>query len=167
MEHVVRLERLGSRPLAVVRRRARAHELASVVPVACGTVWDVVRAQQIAGAGRHVAVYLDAEINLEVGIELETTFAGHGEVVGSATPAGLVATATHYGPYGQLGEAHEGIRSWCREHGYTLAGPNWEVYGHWQDDWNADPSRIRTDVFYLIAVDRTSEADAAPEARDR
>ena len=27
-----------------------------------------------------------------------------------------------------------------------LAGPNWEVYGHWHDD----PSQLRTDVFYLL-----------------
>lgn len=164
MEHNVRIERLGSRPLAVVRRCARPQEVSTVIPEACGTVWGVVRAQQIAGAGRHVAVYLDGEINLEIGVELETPFAGHGDVVGSATPAGLVATATHHGPYSQLHVAHEGIRSWCRENGYMLAGPNWEVYGHWEDDWNTDPSRIRTDVFYLIAADSTPEADAAPES---
>src|SRR5438477_219496 len=118
MEYVVRLEQLGSRPLAVVRRRAKQHELSKVVPDACGTVWNVVRAQQIPGAGRHVAVYLDCQIdcqiNLEVGVELEAPFAGSGEVVGSATPAGRVAATTHYGPYGLLGEAHEAIRRWCR-----------------------------------------------------
>jgi effector-binding domain-containing protein len=68
-----------------------------------------------------------------------------------------VATTTHHGPYGRLNEAHDGIRSWCHENGYTLAGPNWEVYGHWQDDWNSDPSRIRTDVFYLVAPDKTAQ----------
>jgi hypothetical protein len=87
MEYVIRLEQLSSRPLAVVRRRAGLQELSKVVPDACGTVWGVVRAQKLAGAGRHVAVYLDDQINLEVGVELEAPFAGHGEVVGSATPA--------------------------------------------------------------------------------
>ena len=79
MEYEVRLEQLSSRPLAVVRRRASSHELAKVVPDACGAVWNVVRAQKIAGAGRHVAVYLDGQINLEVGVELEAPFAGFGE----------------------------------------------------------------------------------------
>jgi effector-binding domain-containing protein len=166
MEHSVRLEQLGSRQLAVVRRRARPQELSKVVPDACGTVWAVVRAQQIPGAGRHVAVYLDGQINLEVGVELDTPFAGHGEVVGSVTPAGLVATTTHYGPYGQLHEAHEAIRSWCQDNGYTLAGPNWEIYGHWKDEWNSDPTKIRTDVFYLLVADGTS-ADKPAAARER
>src|SRR5262245_28308352 len=157
MEYAIRVEQLGSRPLAVVRRRARPQELSKVVPDACGTVWNVVRAQKVQGAGRHVAVYLDCEINLEVGVELEAPFAGHGEVAGSATPAGPVATTTHYGPYGQLHHAHEAIRRWCQDNGHAFAGPSWEVYGHWLDEWNSDPSKIRTDVFYLlVAGDRGS-----------
>ena len=76
MEYDVRLEQHSSHPLAVVRRRASVHELSKVVPDACGTVWGVVRAQQVTGAGRHVAVYLDDQINLEVGVELAAPFAG-------------------------------------------------------------------------------------------
>src|SRR5437867_2691805 len=139
MDSDVRLEQLSSRPLAVVRLRASSAELAKVVPEACGTVWGVVRAQKIAGAGRHVALYWDDQINLEVGVELDTPFAGHGEVVGSATPAGTVATAVHFGPYDRLHEVHQAIREWCANHDYALAGPNWEFYGHWQDEWNTDP----------------------------
>lgn len=150
MTHDVRIEHRGSRPLAVVRRRASQQQLSKVVPEACGVVWGVVRAQQLAGAGRHVAVYLDCQINLEVGVELGSPFAGAGEVVGSATPAGLVATAIHYGPYGRLHEAHEAILQWCRNNGYTLAGPSWEIYGHWKDEWNSDPSKICTQVCYLL-----------------
>src|SRR3954453_1760732 len=124
MEYDVRLEQLNNRPLAVVRRRAFSQDLSRVVPDACGTVWGVVRAQQVSGAGRHVAVYLDGQINLEVGVELDAPFAGYGEVVGSTTPAGPVAATTHHGPYGLLHEAHEAIHLWCRNNGYTLAGPN-------------------------------------------
>ena len=152
MEYVVRLENATSRPLAVVRRRARPQELSKVVPDACGTVWGVVRAQRVPGAGRHVAVYLDDQINLEVGVELDAPFSGHGEVVGSATPAGPVAATTHYGPYGQLHAAHEAIHRWCTDNGRTLAGPRWEIYGHWKDEWNSDPAKITTDVVYLLVA---------------
>lgn len=150
MEHNIRIEHLASRPLAVVRRLARPHELSKVVPDACGTVWSAIRAQQITGAGRHVALYLDDQINLEVGVELDTPFGGSGEVVGSATPAGLVATTTHYGPYGLLHQAHDAIHLWCRSNGRALAGPRWEIYGHWKEEWNSDPAKICTDIFYLI-----------------
>jgi hypothetical protein len=165
MEYAVRLEQNSGRPLAVVRRLAASHELSKVVPDACGTVWNVIRSQRVSGAGRHVAVYLDGQINLEVGVELDGPFSGHGEVVASAIPPGLVATTTHLGPYRLLHEAHEAIRRWCANNGYTLAGPNWEIYGHWEDEWNRDPSRIRTDVFYLLVADGGSAAEqvAAPD----
>lgn len=146
----VRLETVPCRAIAVVRRRASAAQLAMIVPEACGVVWNYVRAHHIAGAGRHVAVYRDDAINLEAGVELDSPFTGDGEVVASSTPAGLVATATHLGPYGGLHETHQAILQFCKEQGYELAGPSWEVYGHWQDDWGDDPSQIRTDVFYLV-----------------
>src|SRR5205085_9509 len=112
-EYDVHLEQVSSRPLAVVRRRASLQQLSKIVPEACGAVWGVVRAQQLTGAGRHIALYLDEKINLEVGVELDTPFAGHGDVVGSTTPAGAVATAVHFGPYARLHEAHRAIRAWC------------------------------------------------------
>jgi effector-binding domain-containing protein len=152
MEYNVRLEHVSSVPLAVVRRQAKQQDLSKVVPNACGTVWNVIRAQNVKG-GRHVALYWDCVINLEVGVELESPFAGHGEVVPSATPAGTVATTTHFGPYGRLGDAHQAIVQWCAAHGHTLAGPDWEIYGHWVSEWNNDPSKIRTDVFYLLKTD--------------
>jgi effector-binding domain-containing protein len=78
-------------------------------------------------------------------------FNEEGEIVRSSTPAGTVVSAIHFGPYQGLGAAHEAIRAWCIAHEHGLAGPNWEIYGHWQSEWNADPSRIRTDVYYQVA----------------
>jgi effector-binding domain-containing protein len=150
MTHEVRLEQSTGQPLAVVRRRASSQELGKVVPEACGIVWNAIRAHHVQGAGRHVAVYLDSEINLEVGAEVPPPFAGAGEVVASGTPAGPVVTTTHYGPYGSLHGAHAAIQAWCANRGYRLAGPSWEVYGHWQNEWNNDPTKIRTDVYYLV-----------------
>jgi effector-binding domain-containing protein len=72
-------------------------------------------------------------------------------VVRSATPAGAVAWATHFGPYGGLGAAHDAVRKWCEANDRSLAGPNWEIYGHWVQEWNSDPSKIRTDVYYQLA----------------
>jgi effector-binding domain-containing protein len=146
----VQLQQLDSVPLAVVRRQAMASELSRVVPACCGLVWNAVRAQR-AQAGRHVALYWDGSIRLEVGVELYGPFAEQGEVVRSATPAGAVAWATHFGPYSGLGGAHDAIRRWCKAYDHSLAGPSWEIYGHWQPEWNTDPSQIRTDVYYQLA----------------
>jgi effector-binding domain-containing protein len=147
---VVQIQQLTSIPIAVIRRQAKASELSRIVPECCGLVWNEVRAQQ-AKAGRNIAVYWDGSIRLEVGVELLGPFAEHGEVALSATPAGAVASATHIGPYSGLGAAHETIHQWCRANNHSLAGPRWEIYGHWQPEWNIDPSQIRTDVYYQLA----------------
>ena len=146
----VRLQHVPAVPLAVVRRQTHASALSRVVPEGCGLVWNVVRAQGTR-AGRHVAIYWDAAIRADVGVELEGPFSEQGEVVRSATPAGLAATVTHLGPYQGLGAAHEAIHQWCDAHQHRLAGPKWEIYGHWQRAWGDNPSQIRTDVYYLIA----------------
>src|SRR4029453_16112843 len=111
--YAVQFQRLDSVPLAVIRRQASAAELARVVPECCRLVWNEVRAQQ-ARAGRHVAIYWDGSIRLEVGGGLHGPFAEHGDVVNSATPAGAVASTTHFGPYGGLGAAHDAIRRYCK-----------------------------------------------------
>ena len=147
---MIRIQRLESIPLAVIRRQVSASDLSRIVPECCGLVWNVVRAQQTK-AGRHVAVYWDGSIRLEVGVELFGPFQDTEDVVRSSTPAGSVASTTHFGPYRGLGAAHDAIRRWCRDNAHELAGPSWEIYGHWRDEWNADPSQIRTDVCYLLA----------------
>jgi effector-binding domain-containing protein len=145
----VHLQQVESIPLAVLRRQADAAELSRVVPECCGLVWNVVRAQQTK-AGRHVAIYWDESIRLEVGVELQGSFNEDREVVRSSTPAGTVAWVTHLGPYGGLGAAHQAIHDWAKGGDHRLAGPKWEIYGHWKKEWDADPSQIRTDVFYLV-----------------
>jgi effector-binding domain-containing protein len=154
MEYQIEVKRVESQPTAVVRCRAKHSELSTVVPAICGEVWTFVRAAQLPHPGRHLAVYFDGEINLEVGVEVTQPFAGNDRVVCSGTPAGTVATAAHFGPYGRLGEAHRAICDWCAANGHALAGPNWEVYGHWDDD----PAKLRTDVYYLL---RTADEPAA------
>ncbi|HUO10572.1 MAG TPA: GyrI-like domain-containing protein [Phycisphaerae bacterium] len=150
MSYAIRIERFAGRPLAVVRRQATMQQLATVIPQACGTVWNALRARGVQGAGRHVAVYLDDIMNLEVGVELDAPIAAFGEVVPSMLRAGEVATTTHLGPYQRLGEAHEAIQQWCESRQREPVRPCWEVYGHWVEEWNQDPSKIRTDVYYLL-----------------
>lgn len=146
----VRLQHRASTSLAVIRRQARPTELSRLVPEFCGRVWNALKAQHVQG-GRHVAVYWDGTIRLEVGVELLGPFTDKDDVVQSATPAGLIASTTHFGPYAGLGPAHDAVRQWCEAHGHRLAGPSWEIYGHWEPEWNADPSQIETEVCWLVS----------------
>ena len=148
--YTVQLENAAAIPLAVIRRVTNQNELSKVVPERCGLVWSAMKEQGVK-AGRHVAIYWNSDIRLDVGVEVEGPFTERDPVISSSTPAGVVAFASHFGPYGGLASAHRAIRDWCKANGQRLAGPNWEIYGHWQPEWNTNPALIRTDVFYQIA----------------
>ena len=145
----VRLVDEPSIPVVVVRQVASAAMLPKVVPQSCGEAWDALRAQGQRG-GRNIAIYWDGAIRLEAGVEFAGEFRATARVVRSATPAGLAATVTHLGPYQKLGAAHEAIHAWCAANGYETRGASWELYGHWQAEWDANPAQIRTDVYYQV-----------------
>ncbi|HEY6805645.1 MAG TPA: GyrI-like domain-containing protein [Pyrinomonadaceae bacterium] len=146
----IEVQQLPGIPVAVIQKTVRQSELPRVVPECCGLVWNAVKAQQAKG-GRHVAIYLDNAMRVEIGVELLGPFTETNEVVCSTTPAGLVVSTTHFGPYPKLREANQAIHEWARTNGKRFAGPSWEIYGHWLPEWNNDPTQIRTDVFYLLA----------------
>jgi len=78
--------------------------------------------------------------------QVPAKFADIGEVECREIPAGEAATTVHWGPYAQLGEAHDRVIEWIRKNGRTRAGVGWEVYGHWDDD----PAKVRTDIYHLL-----------------
>src|SRR6267378_1424254 len=70
-----------------------------------------------------------------------------GEVWSFIRSAGLPRPGRHLTLYS---DAHAAIREWCVRHGHRCSGVSWEIYGHWEESWNTDSSKIRTDVFYLL-----------------
>ncbi|HWX19003.1 MAG TPA: GyrI-like domain-containing protein [Candidatus Binatia bacterium] len=149
MHYEIKLANTQTILTAVIRSRVRPKELSKFVPAACGEVWSFIRSAGLPRPGRHMALYLEGGL-VEVGAEVTERFAGNDRVHCSQLPAGCVATTTHFGPYAHLGEAHSQIRQWCAEHGHQLSGVCWEIYGHWEESWNAEPAKIRTDVFHLL-----------------
>lgn len=146
------IELTHSKPIttAVIRNRVPAKELAQFVPAACGEVWSFIRSAGLPRPGRHLALYLDAQGSVEVGAEVSEPFVGNDRVHCSQLPAGRVVTTVHFGPYQHLSNAHAAIREWCARNGHLCSGVSWEIYGHWEESWNTDSSKIRTDVFYLL-----------------
>jgi effector-binding domain-containing protein len=149
MRHQIELTESKPITTAVIRSRVPAEELAQFVPAACGEVWSFVRTAGLPRPGRHLALYLDDGF-VEVGAEVSEAFTGNERIHCSQLPGGTVATTVHFGPYGGLGDAHAAIREWCARQGHRFSGNCWEIYGHWEESWNNDASKIRTDVFHLL-----------------
>jgi effector-binding domain-containing protein len=145
------IELTDSKPImtAVIRSRVPPQEFARFVPAACGEVWSFFRSAGLPRPGRHTALYLQDGF-IEVGAEVSAPFTSNERIHCSQLPGGAVAWTTHFGPYGRLGDGHGAIREWCARHGHQLSGTCWEIYGHWEESWNNDPTKIRTDVFHLL-----------------
>lgn len=113
-------------------------------------VWRLLRGGAPEGLyeqGHNVMFYKDDVPNVEIGVQVTGAFDPVGPVVASTLPGGLVATATHTGPIGEIGDTHRAVREWSAANGYTIAGPRWEIYG--------DPDRtghFDVDVCWPVVV---------------
>lgn len=126
MDYGVRVETVAQRPTAVVKATTTWAEFPSQWQPMLDEVWSVAR------GGRNVMLYRDIPNGLavEIGVEMAEPFESSGRVVSSALPGGEIATTVHTGPPDRIKDAHDAVRSWCRNSGRHPAGPRWEIYGH-------------------------------------
>lgn len=134
------------RPIAVIAATTTWQEFPELWPHLLDEVHAGVRWSGEGRQGRNVLLYLDDVPHVEIGVELDQPAGITGRVVESALPSGTVATMTHHGPYDHLGATHDAIRAYCAERDLPLAGPRWEVYGHWSEE----PAELETEVYYLL-----------------
>ena len=140
---------VAAKPLAGVRAIVPAGRVGAVFRTYLDQVYAAARSNDIALDGHNVFVYYpraDGAVSVDFCVGVLRPFGAVGNVVALETPAGPAATTTHWGDYAALGGAHAAIRAWCAANQRTLAGPSWEVYGHWHDE----PAKVRTDVYYLL-----------------
>lgn len=148
----VTIAQVAARSTASVRAHLDSPQVSGVFRTFLDPVYTTARTRHLPLDGQNVFVYWpqpDGTWDVDFGVGVTAPFEAIGDVQPRSTPAGTAATATHVGPYATLAQTHGAIQAWCREHGHVLAGPSWEVYGHWVND----PAQLRTDVFYLLAQD--------------
>jgi effector-binding domain-containing protein len=148
----VRLVKTVARPTIVVARATTW----STFPTSWRSMLDEVYAALTAAGAReiedgeprwrNVMLYKDDVPNVEVGVLAAGPFSARGSVISSVLPDGAAATMTHRGSYADLDVTHTAVRHWCATLGHQLAGPRWEIYGHWR----ADPHELETEVYYLL-----------------
>lgn len=136
------------RPTAVAKGRASFEELPQEIQRLIDVVYEGLRKAGISRTGKNIVLYDDHsdEMEIEVGVEVSDLIEASELVVSSVLPSGAVAKTLHTGSYSDLHKAHRAIQDWCEDNDRKLAGPNWEIYGHWSDD----ESQLETDVYYLL-----------------
>jgi effector-binding domain-containing protein len=138
-----------ARPVAGVRAQVPRGRVAQEFKRYLDQVYAAARDGTVHLDGQNIFIYraaTDETLTVDFCVGVAAPFAAVGTVVPLETPSGTAAMTTHYGDYGRLGEANAAIIEWCRAHNRVRSGPSWEVYGH----WNADPTKLRTDIYYLV-----------------
>ena len=148
----VRLVTVDARPTAVVAQTTTWEQFPSLWGQLLDEVYRFVRGRTDLATGegdelwQNVMLYKDDRPGVEVGVLASACFEPEGRVIASELPAGEVATATHRGDYSRLGVTHDAVRDHVAAQGRELAGPRWEIYGHWR----ANPNELETEVFWLL-----------------
>ena len=88
----------------------------------------------------------EGTLDLEAGLPVGDRAGGEGDIVASELPGGKVAVTWHVGPYDALGETHQALQAWAREHGHRVGSGPWEVYVT-DPASEPDPSKWRTQIF--------------------
>jgi effector-binding domain-containing protein len=140
------------RPTAVVAQTTSWDEFPTLWSQLLDEVYNVVRGggnlahESQADSWQNVMLYKDDTPSVEVGVLTVGPFEAQDRVVASQLPGGTAAMAIHRGDYAGLSAAHAAVLDYVKAHGLGLAGPRWEVYGHWR----ADPAELETEIYYLL-----------------
>ena len=145
MAHVVTIERTTECPTAVVKANTTWPEFSTRWPTMLDEVWAFLGATPgLRTDGHNVMLYRpggpDAEIAVEVGVQVIGSFEATGHVVASTLPAAETATTVHTGTPAEIGAAHDAVVAWCAAQHRELTGARWEIYG------DPDPETGRFDV---------------------
>jgi effector-binding domain-containing protein len=134
MAYGVTLERTAECPTAVIKANTTRREFPRLWRAMLDEVWAFLRATPgLRTDGHNVMLYKnrppDAELAVEVGVQVSSWFEANGRVVPSKLPAAEVATTVHGGGPSEIGAAHDAVRAWCTAQGRQLTGVSWEIYG--------------------------------------
>jgi effector-binding domain-containing protein len=148
-------EHVAARPIAAISTTASPDRLGSVIIGTLDKIWPVLRSRRVR-TGHNVVIYrgrAHGQLIIDVGVEVfgDEVFgnaATDGDLTLIATPSGEVATVAHFGEYSEMEPAYAALERWCAGNQRDRTGVNWEVYGDWEDD----PAKRRTDIYFGLAT---------------
>jgi effector-binding domain-containing protein len=148
----VTIKRTAACPTAVVQAATTWKEFPTLWPTLLDEVWALLRTTPgLRADGHNVMVYRDnvpdAELAVEVGVQVNGPFAPVGRVVPSSLPASETATTVHAGAPAGIRDAHESVRAWCAAQGRTPTGVRWEIYG----DSDPETGHFDVEVYWELA----------------
>jgi effector-binding domain-containing protein len=154
MAYDVTIERTTDCPTAVVKADTTQREFPALWGAMLDDVWAFLGATPgLRTDGHNVMLYRsdvpEAEVAVEVGVQVTGSFEAAGRVVPSALPAAEAATTVHTGTPAEIGAAHSAVRAWCYAQHRALTGVSWEIYG----DPDPQTGHFDVTVYWQLAED--------------
>lgn len=113
------LEIRPEQPYVGARISVKMADISKVIPPLLDSVFEWLGKQGIephaAPFFRYIVVDMENELEMEVGIPVETPLQGEGPIQAGVLPAGRYATLHHTGPYEQLYHATEELLAWAKK----------------------------------------------------
>jgi effector-binding domain-containing protein len=138
---------------AVVRRHSEAATVGRAVRDGMGVLMETLARAGVTRSGppflvTHGAMDDPAGLDLELGVPVDGTFAGEGEVIEGVLPGGTVASTIHVGSDRSIGQAYGALTSWIAEQGREIAGAPVEIYVSDPDE--TPPEELRTEIRFPV-----------------
>jgi len=152
MEYTITVKHVEAQPIAAARARMAARDIPARFKEPMDKVWEFLgRHPELRAGGHNVFLYrhdMDSTgaMTIDFGVQVVSRFEVEGNVFCAMTPAGEVATTSHFGSYAGLPLAHEAVHGWMKKHERSAGGWSWEIYS----DWNDNPEKLETQIFYLL-----------------
>lgn len=154
MSRQFELVTLTEQPTLTIRFQAQQPEFATKFAEVLPATYQYAISQGCQLSGPPFSLYHAFDPNtgifdVEAGVQVSQPATGDADVKASTLPSGPAVSLLHVGPYEQLGEAHEALRSWVAENGKQPRGGPWEVYLN-DPSQVPDPQQLQTQLIQPI-----------------
>ncbi len=86
---------------------------------------------------------------MEAGIPVDNARSSRGRIKVAESPGGKAVKAIYFGPYEEIGVAHEAIEKYVKLHGLEITGPPWDIY---ISDPATEPDASKWETYVLYPI---------------
>jgi len=128
-----------------LRTRTPMSELPAVIGEGYGKISAYIAEAALSPQSFPYVIYHNMDMNdldVEMGIPVEASQAGGGDVRAGILPGGPAATCLYTGPYSGLGEAYGAMEQWVEREKLSPSGAVYEIY--YNDPGVTPPEELQT-----------------------
>jgi effector-binding domain-containing protein len=158
-----KIEKRSEQHYMAIRKKVNMKDISSVLPPLIGEVTEWLRTNNIPADGSaffHYQAMNDRdELDVAVGLLVQSQETGNGHIVAGFFPAGNYAIITYLGDYRNMREGHIALESWIKQNGLkekqqkSDQGIEWGGRAEFyltDPQTEPNPEKWKTDIVFLL-----------------